>query len=77
MSTNYIDVNTLSYAHGEKSRKSCGVFLNTDVNTVQSNIKSIICSTVKCTKDNNGENMTRNLVILCLIYVHTLYHISL
>ena len=60
MSTNYIDVNTLSYAHGDKCKKWCGVSLSTDVNTVQSNIKSIICSTVKCTKDNNRENMTRN-----------------
>ena len=77
VSTNYIDVNTLSYAHGDKHRKWCGVSLSTDVNTVQSNVKSIICSTAKCTKDNNGENMTRNSVILCLIYVHTLYCISL
>ena len=60
MSTNYIEVNTLSYAHGNKCKKWCGVPLSTDVNTVPSNIKSIICSTVKCTKDNNGENMTRN-----------------
>ena len=41
-------------------QKVCGVSLRTDVNTVQSNIKSIICSTVKCFKNNNGENMTRN-----------------
>ena len=37
----------------------CGVSLSTDVNNVQSNIKSIISSTDKCTKDNNEENMTR------------------
>ena len=38
----------------------CGVPLSTDGYTVQSDIKPIICSTVKCTKDNNEENMTRN-----------------
>ena len=60
MSTNYIHVNTLSYAHGNKCKMWCGGSLSTDVNIVPSNIKSIICSTVKCTKDDNGENMTRN-----------------
>ena len=53
MSTNYIDFNTLSYAHGDKCKKWCGMSLSTDVNIVQSNIKPIVCSTVKCTKDNN------------------------
>ena len=38
----------------------CGVSLSTVVKTVQSNIKSVICITVKCTKDNNEENMARN-----------------
>ena len=60
MSTNSIHINTLSYAHGDKCKKWCDVSLSTDVNTVQSNNKSIICSTLKCTKDNNGEKMTRN-----------------
>ena len=36
-----------------------GVSLSTDVNTIQSNTKPIICSTVKCTKKNNEENVTR------------------
>ena len=60
MSTNYIDVNTLSCAHGDKCKKWCGVSLSTDVNIVQSNVKPIVCSTVQCTEDNNEENMTRN-----------------
>ena len=60
ISTNYIDVNTLSYAKGDKCKKWCGMSLSTDVNIVQSNIKPIVCSTIKCTKDNNGEHMTRN-----------------
>ena len=33
MSKNYIDINTLSYAHGDKCRKWCGVSLSNDVNT--------------------------------------------
>ena len=60
ISTNYIDINTLSYAHGDKCKMWCGVSLRTVVNTVQSNIKSVTCSTVKCTKDNNEQNMVRN-----------------
>ena len=60
ISTNYIDINTLSYAQGDKCKMWCGVSLSTAVNTVQSNIKSIICSTVKCTKENNEENTARN-----------------
>ena len=60
ISTNYIDINTLSYAHGHKCRMWCGVSLSTLVNNVQSNIKSVVCSTVKCTKNNNEENLARN-----------------
>ena len=60
MSTNYIDINTLSCAHGDKCKKWCGVSLSTDVNIVQSNIKPIVCSAIKCIKDNNGEHMMRS-----------------
>ena len=41
-------------------QKWCDVSLSTDVNIVQSNIKPIVCSTMKCTKDNNEEHMMRN-----------------
>ena len=34
ISTNYIDVNTLSYAQGDKCKMWCGVSLNTNVSTV-------------------------------------------
>ena len=60
ISINYIDINTLSYAKGDKCKKWCGMSLSTDVNIVQRNIKPTVCSTIKCTKDNNGEPMTRN-----------------
>ena len=60
MSTNYIDINTLSFAHGDKCKIWCGVSLSTDVNIVQSNIKLALCSIIKCTKDNIGEHITRN-----------------
>ena len=49
ISTNYIDINTLSYAQGDKCKIWCGVSLSNVVNTVQSNIRTVICSTVKCT----------------------------
>ena len=49
ISTNYVDVNTLSYAQGDKCKIWCGVSLSNVGNTVQSNIRPIICSTVKST----------------------------
>ena len=51
VSTNYIDINILSYAQGDKCKMWCGVSLSNNVTTVQSNIKLIIYSTVTCTKD--------------------------
>ena len=59
ISTNYIFVNTLSYAQGDKCKMWCGVSLRNIVNTIQSNTKSVICSTVTCTKDDNKESMAR------------------
>ena len=48
MSTNYIDISTLSYAHGDKCKKWCVVSLSTDVNTVQSilNLLYVVLSNV-------------------------------
>ena len=57
---NYIDVNTLSYARGDKCKKWCGVSLCTDVNIVQNNIKPIACSTIRDTKNNHEKHLTRN-----------------
>ena len=51
--TNYININTLSYAQGDKCKTLHGVYLSNVVNTLQSNTKSVICSTVTCTKDDN------------------------
>ena len=59
ISTNYIDTSTLSYAQGDKCKMWCRVSLSNVVNNVQSSIKSVICSTVTCTKDENKENMAR------------------
>ena len=50
ISTNYIDVNTQSYAEGDKCKMWHGVSLSNAVNTIQSNIRPVTCSTVKCTK---------------------------
>ena len=59
VSTNYIDINTLSYAQGDKCKMWCDVSLSNIVNNVQSNTKSVICSTVTSTKDDNKESMAR------------------
>ena len=36
ISTNYVDVNTLSYARGDKCKEWCGTTLKTDVTVLQS-----------------------------------------
>ena len=53
VSTNYIAINTLSYAQGDRCKMWCGVSLTNVFNTVQSNIKPVICSTITCIKDDN------------------------
>ena len=53
ISTNYIDINMLSYAQGGKCKMWCGMSLSNDVITVQSNIKPVVCGAVICTKDDN------------------------
>ena len=60
MSTNYIDVNTLRYAKGDKCKEWCGVSLSTDVNIVQNSIKPIVCSTIRGNKNNHEKHLTKN-----------------
>ena len=60
VSTNYIDVKTLSYDRIDKSKEWCGVSLSTDGNTLQSNIRPIVCNTIGCTRDNHEKNMIGN-----------------
>ena len=42
--THYIDVETLSYAKGDKCGDWCGMTLNTDTSVSQSNWHNTICS---------------------------------
>ena len=60
VSTNYIDVNTLSYTKGDKCKEWCHVSLSTDVHILQSNRRPIVCNTIGCTKDNHEKYLTRN-----------------
>ena len=46
ISTQCVDVDTLSNAKGDKCGNWCGTSLNTDTITLQSNIESIICSVI-------------------------------
>ena len=43
ISTHCVDVNTISYAEGNKCGEWYGVTLNTDTITLQSNIKPVVC----------------------------------
>ena len=60
VSTKYIDVNTLSYAKGDKCKEWCGVYLSTDVHIIQSYIRPIVCNTVGYTKGNHEKYLTEN-----------------
>ena len=60
VSTNYIDVNTLSYAKGDKCKKWCGVSLSTDGNIIQGNIRPTVCHTIDCTQDSHKKYLTKN-----------------
>ena len=52
MSTNYVDVGTLSYTRGVKCKEWCGTTLKTDVNVLQNNRKPIVCHAI----NDNGDN---------------------
>ena len=67
VSTNCININTLSYVEGDKCKEWCGASLSSDVSIIQNKIKPIVCSTIRGTKDNHEKQLTRNRVILCLI----------
>ena len=51
--TNYINVNTLSYAGGDKYKGWCETTLNTNLRNLKSNIEPIVCPIVNTGKDKN------------------------
>ena len=50
VSTNYVDVSTLSYTGGDKCKEWCGISLKTDVNILQSSVGPIVCHTIDLIK---------------------------
>ena len=60
MSSDYVDVSTLSYVRGDKCKEWCGISLKTDVNILQSSMRPIVCHTIDCNKDNHEKCLTRN-----------------
>ena len=53
ISTNYVDVGTLSYVRGDKCKEWCGTTLKTDVTVLQINRKPIVCHAINSNEDNN------------------------
>ena len=53
ISTNYIDVDTLSYAIGDKCREWCGTTLKTNVIVLQSNREPIVYHAISSGEDNH------------------------
>ena len=53
ISTNYVDVDTLSYARGDKCKEWCATTLKTNVTVLQSNKKPIVCYAINSNEDNH------------------------
>ena len=53
MSTNYVDVGSLSHARGDKCKEWYGTTLKTDVNILQSSMRHTVCHDIDCNKDNH------------------------
>ena len=54
ISTNYINVDTLSYAGGDTYEEWYGTTLNTSMTALQSNREPIVCHTI-CNDEDNHE----------------------
>ena len=53
MSTNYVDVGTLSCTRRDKCKEWYGTTLKTDVNVLQSNRDPIVCHAINSNEDNH------------------------
>ena len=53
MSTNYVDVSTLSHTRRDKCKEWCGTNLKTNVNILQSSRRPTVCHAIDCNKDNH------------------------
>ena len=52
ISTNYVDVDILSYARGDNCKEWCGTTLKTNVTVLQNNRKPIVCHAINSNEDN-------------------------
>ena len=55
ISTNYIDVDSLSYARGDKCKECCGTFLKMNVTVLQSNREPNVCHAISSNEDNHED----------------------
>ena len=53
ISTNYTDVDTLSYARGDKCKGWCGTTLKMNINVLQSNREPTVCYAINSNEDNH------------------------
>ena len=75
MSTNYVDVSTLSYTRGDTCKEWCGISLKTDVNILESSMRPIVCHTIDCNKDNHEKILDKELsYIVYYGWVHIVTH---
>ena len=51
--TIYVNVSTLSYAKRDKCKEWCGTTLKTYVNTLQNDMRPIVCHAIECNKDSH------------------------
>ena len=55
ISTNYIDVDTLSYARGDKCKEWCGTSLKMSVTVLQSKKEPTVCHAISTNENNHEE----------------------
>ena len=55
ISTNYVDVDTLSHARGDKCKEWCGTSLKMGVTVLQSNREPIVCHAFSHNENNHEE----------------------
>ena len=51
VSTHCVDIDTLSYAEGNRCRNWCGTTLNISMTSLQSNKEPIVCSVINNSED--------------------------
>ena len=73
MSTNYVDISTLSYTRGNKCKEWCSISLKTDVNILQSSMRPTVYHAIDSNKDNH-KNTLHKTELHYILWMGTYYN---